>query len=913
MSFVPSDRAMGPSRPTRPPLDTPEQIARGTVLLLLARIGFFACGLGTSILLARILGPAEFGTYGLVFSLVTWLQVVLTGGVSGATAKLVAENPDRRAAVEQTALLLVTVCGGFFLLLGFAASEPIARFFGLASLGPALRIALFDLPLMALVGAWQGTLYASARYGLLALGIALHGLLKVGGMAVLAAHDLLSVESAFLVHLVSSLGVFVFLLLRFPPRPARPAGDLAKALLERALPLSVYYTAGQLHANFPLWILAAVASSRASSGAFVAALNISRTLTLVPSVLSGIVFGAVSRAAALSEEAQAREHLAAALRLALLMVAPAVVLVGVAAEPLVSFLFGPGYREAASILRWQMAAFSLFALVDVLFHALFAFGIAALPSRLFAGLLVPAMPLLVLFVARFGAEGAAVGHALLMALALAAASFLTVRRFGSIARLASVARIAAAAGLAGILVSALPAAGGWVVPGLFLGSGLYLILLVLSRELGTADLALVPLPLSVSTRSRGADGAALVSPQPSRFPDESRPRILRERTNPIRLGIMLQSLDSTWGGIGIYTEELVKNLLSIDRTNEYVLFYPRFGAAARRCGTFARAYPNVREVVTEESLLPTGTWWDQVTVAPLAREYALDIIFNPFWTTPILAPCKKLMTIHAVERCGINKLVKRNYNLRLRIDWFLHDEFFMRWCDGLISISAFMTEALTSRYGIPPERVRTIHHGLSARFRPVEDPARKRALVDRLGLPERFVLFVGHIYPQKNFGNLVRALKLLENEVPHELVVAGSTRWHHEEDVALVHELGLTERVRFLGFVSHDDLPTLYSLADCFVFPSFYEAFGLAAVEAMACGCPVAAANAAALPEVTAGAAVLFDPHRPESIARALLALLTDEELRRACIARGLARARHFSWERCARETLAFMTDLVHG
>lgn len=375
----------------------------------------------------------------------------------------------------------------------------------------------------------------------------------------------------------------------------------------------------------------------------------------------------------------------------------------------------------------------------------------------------------------------------------------------------------------------------------------------------------------------------------------------------MRIGITAQSLDPTWAGIGIYTQEIIANLLEIDQKNEYVVIYPGFGDARSNRGRFQRQHRNVTEIETRTPLVPTATYWDQVVVPGVATRYGVDVLYNPFWTVPYVGRFKKVIIMHNVERYALGNV----YNFKNRVLWFLRDNFLMHTADRIISISNVITADLQRYYGIPRSRIRTIYHGVSDKFQVIRDAERLQAARARYALPEKFILFVGNIYPQKNFGTGVKALKVIAGEVPHHLVVAGRPRWRFAEDLALIEALGLRARVRFLDFVPHDDLPLLYNLADCFVYPSLYEAFGLAGLEAMACGCPMAGADTAAIPEVAGGAALLFDPRDPAAMARCVLTLLHDDGVRRVCIDKGLARARQFSWERCARETLQLFQELT--
>jgi glycosyltransferase involved in cell wall biosynthesis len=145
----------------------------------------------------------------------------------------------------------------------------------------------------------------------------------------------------------------------------------------------------------------------------------------------------------------------------------------------------------------------------------------------------------------------------------------------------------------------------------------------------------------------------------------------------------------------------------------------------------------------------------------------------------------------------------------------------------------------------------------------------------------------------------------------HHLVIAGQNTWFTPRVMAAAHASGLASRIHFTGFVSDVDLVQLYNACDCFVFPSFYEGFGLPILEAMACGREVACSNTYAMPEVAEGAGLLFDPRNPTSIARAVADILLDKELRERIESRGLQRAAHFNWRKSAGATLDVYREVV--
>src|SRR5262249_16853379 len=266
-----------------------------------------------------------------------------------------------------------------------------------------------------------------------------------------------------------------------------------------------------------------------------------------------------------------------------------------------------------------------------------------------------------------------------------------------------------------------------------------------------------------------------------------------------------------------------------------------------------------------------------------------------------------VMVVHNVEYHTVPNV----YDLRMYSWWYVMENFIMPAADRVISLSKVMTEDFRKYVKYPVNQVRTIYHGVSKKFRVETDTERLSQAREEYDLPQRFILFVGNLYPQKNFGTLIRAFAQVKDAIRHKLIVVGRPRYKFERDVGLIKELGISDRVDFLHFVRNDDLPMIYNLADCFVYPSVYESFGLAQLEAMACGCPVIGANAGAIPEVTGGAAILFDPQSPGELAEALVRITCDVNVRRDFVERGLRRAREFTWERTALQTLDVLRELA--
>jgi glycosyltransferase involved in cell wall biosynthesis len=302
-----------------------------------------------------------------------------------------------------------------------------------------------------------------------------------------------------------------------------------------------------------------------------------------------------------------------------------------------------------------------------------------------------------------------------------------------------------------------------------------------------------------------------------------------------------------------------------------------------------------------------GYYGNLVVVPRLARKLGLDVLFTPYTALQPPGRFRSVITVHGAERYTVPGVL----SWRSAINWRLMESVTLRRADRVIAVSDTMKRDFCRALEFPEEKVCTTYLGVNPVFRPLADAERLRKVKEQYRLADDFLLFVGYLFPNKNFNNLLKGLRTVASEIPHHLVVCGGRRWKYEADLEQVRVLGLTNRVQFLDVVPQDHLVALLNLAACFAFPSLYESFGLAMVEAMACGCPVVAANTGALPEIAGNAAVFCDPYDPEDIGRAIRELLLDPERRATCRARGLSRASEFTWERTARRTLEVFEQLA--
>jgi glycosyltransferase involved in cell wall biosynthesis len=230
----------------------------------------------------------------------------------------------------------------------------------------------------------------------------------------------------------------------------------------------------------------------------------------------------------------------------------------------------------------------------------------------------------------------------------------------------------------------------------------------------------------------------------------------------------------------------------------------------------------------------------------------------------------------------------------------------------LIVPTLFTSRTLAEKYQTPQGKMKHISVGIGASFTRAtpDEMARVR---EKYRLPERFLYYPANPWPHKNHARLMAALRIYRAQ--HEdcpwLVLSGRLRQERRDVVSLAIAAGVADRVIDLDFVPKQDVPALYSAAALMVFPSLFEGFGIPLIEAMACGCPIAAADATTIPEVTNGAALLFDPLDPEAMARAIHTGLSEPELMADLVKRGRQQAGRFDWQRIVADTIRVYEEAV--
>jgi alpha-1,3-rhamnosyl/mannosyltransferase len=273
-----------------------------------------------------------------------------------------------------------------------------------------------------------------------------------------------------------------------------------------------------------------------------------------------------------------------------------------------------------------------------------------------------------------------------------------------------------------------------------------------------------------------------------------------------------------------------------------------------------------------------------------------------------------VITVHDLSYLRTPEFLPRD-----RIGWLSENlRAATRGAGRIVVDSFFMREELLENFPeIEPERVRVTHLGVDGRFLAAgsDDGATDASarLIEDLGLPPRYMLFVGTLEPRKNLQGLLRAHALLPEKMQRELplVITGGRGWRQRYFWKELQRLRLRGTVRTLGYVPHALVPPLMRAATLLAYPSHYEGFGLCPLQAAACGTAVLASDIPPLRETLHDAALFADPRSAEAIAHGLRLLIEDDSLRALIAQRGRARAAQFTWERCADQTLGIYRELL--
>jgi len=362
----------------------------------------------------------------------------------------------------------------------------------------------------------------------------------------------------------------------------------------------------------------------------------------------------------------------------------------------------------------------------------------------------------------------------------------------------------------------------------------------------------------------------------------------------MNIGIIVEkNLDNPKGGLEVYTYNLIRNLLKVDKKNKYF-----FIKDSKNTG-----FPRENEIKINLGRTPLRkVLKNSFDLLTIVKKYQLDIIHDPCQMGPFLLPmkAKKILTIYDLFPLTHPQAAPSRYSPYI-YKYLLPQV--LKGTDIIIAGSKNTQKDLLKFFPNVKGKTTVIYAAAEESFRKIGNLERVKR---KYTLDFPFIFSLGILNPIKNFTTLIKAFsKLKAQDLKHKLVIGGKKGWRFENIFQQAGDLVKKGEIIFTGYIPNRDLPYFYNLADLFVFPSLYEGFGIPILEAMACGCPVITSNISSMPEVAGNAALFInDPLNADEIASKITQVLTNSNLKKGLIKKGSVQAAKFSWERTARETI---------
>jgi glycosyltransferase involved in cell wall biosynthesis len=374
----------------------------------------------------------------------------------------------------------------------------------------------------------------------------------------------------------------------------------------------------------------------------------------------------------------------------------------------------------------------------------------------------------------------------------------------------------------------------------------------------------------------------------------------------MKVGIDISQIVYEGTGVAVYTRSLVEALLQVDEENEYLLF----GSSLRHRHFLNEFFKGLaaKNVRRKFLFLPPKLLeflWNGIHVLPIENFTGdLDVFHSSDWLEPPTREAKRITTIHdlAVFKYPETFAPRGGHDIVENQKRKLH--FVKHYSDLVIAVSETTKKDAMEILGIPEKKIKVIYEAADPIYFQ-HSPELVAEVKKKFQIEGDYLLCVGTREPRKNLEKAVLAFaELAAANKDLSLVIAGKFGWGEESLGAKLQAVKLGQKVKILGFIEREDLARLYSGATAFVYPSLYEGFGLPILEAMSCGCPVITSDLGSMKEIAGEAAMLVSPQNPEEIANAFSKIYRNKKTAQELRLKGLKRAKEFSWEKTALQTL---------
>lgn len=354
-------------------------------------------------------------------------------------------------------------------------------------------------------------------------------------------------------------------------------------------------------------------------------------------------------------------------------------------------------------------------------------------------------------------------------------------------------------------------------------------------------------------------------------------------------------------GMDVVALEMIREIQRLDTYNEYFILVKKDKDVC------LEETDNFKIIYLEGRSYPG---WEQVSLLKWVRRNKPDILHCTSNTAPIIGSYKLFLTLHDVIFIEKNYLLsKKGGSSYQRFGNFYRSIIAPRAARKakiIFTVSDYQKQQIIKFLGVPNEKVNVVYNGVSNDFFTKASPKLREEVENSYNLPDRYIFYFGNTDPRKNLIGVLKSYDKLRHRIPDApmLLIKGISEEYLYKILAEYEMQELFEFIKLVEYIKSAHLPVIYQMSEMLVFPSLSEGFGIPIIEAMASGIPVITSNVTSMPEVAGDAALLVDPTSTDEIAFAMKKVLTDSELRKELIAKGLKRAQDFTWERLAKTVI---------
>lgn len=347
-------------------------------------------------------------------------------------------------------------------------------------------------------------------------------------------------------------------------------------------------------------------------------------------------------------------------------------------------------------------------------------------------------------------------------------------------------------------------------------------------------------------------------------------------------------------GVEIVALEIIKHLQLVDKVNRYYIFVKQDVD-----NTCISETENFKIVIIPDYSYPI---WEQFVLPSVVKKYELDVLHCTASTAPFFSPVKTVITLHDIiflEELNFKGTAYQNMGniyRRLLVPLVARKNF-------LVTVSDHERQSIINRLKIPPDKIEVAYNAVSPEFKKITDETQIKTVREKYNLPEEFILFFANPAPKKNTEKTLLAFAdycKKYNNPKLKLLITDTTVKYTQALINALHLDEIADRIQVINYILHTDLPSVYSIAKLYLYPSTRESFGLPILEAMACGTPVITSNTAAMPEVAGGAALLVNPANYKDISEKMAMVLENEGVKQMLQQKGLDNIQRFNWKNTA-------------